>query len=488
VSLPDPAVVVLIGASGSGKSTWASARYRRTEIVSSDDLRGVVGSGPADLGASTDAFDLLERIVAARVGRGLPTVVDTLGLDATRRRTWREAATAAGLPAVAVVLDTPGAVCRRRNAERDRPVPAGTLQDQVRRVSALLGSLASEGWDRVEIVTDDDGANAHGPASEPASRPGGAQPAPTGPSGVRVVLQLSRFPWGEDAGGWVRDMALAADQAGFSGLAVMDHLVPIPQVDTAWQPIPEPWVTLGLVAGLDTRLCLGTLVSPVTFRPAGITAKAAATLDTLTGGRAFLGVGAGWWEREHAGHGIRFPPAAERLDLLETSIETIRALWAAGTKAYDGDRVTLPETTSYPRPAHDIPVIVGGSGERRTLDIAARLGDACNLPSDPAVLGRKLPVLDAHLAAAGRTRDDVSVTVLDLPVIGRDREDAWARVERLRGRTAAAAYARRTNAGTVPQHRARYAALADLGVSTVFVGVRGLQGPDEVLALAGLNG
>jgi alkanesulfonate monooxygenase SsuD/methylene tetrahydromethanopterin reductase-like flavin-dependent oxidoreductase (luciferase family) len=103
------------------------------------------------------------------------------------------------------------------------------------------------------------------------------------------------------------------------------------------------------------------------------------------------------------------------------------------------------------------------------------------------VLGRKLTVLDAHLAAAGRTRDDVAVTVLDLPVIGRDREDAWARVERLRGRTPAAAYARRTSAGTVPQHRARYAALADLGVSTVFVGVRGLQGPDEVLALAGLN-
>jgi alkanesulfonate monooxygenase SsuD/methylene tetrahydromethanopterin reductase-like flavin-dependent oxidoreductase (luciferase family) len=282
-------------------------------------------------------------------------------------------------------------------------------------------------------------------------------------------------------------MALAADQAGFAGLAVMDHLIQIPQVDTAWQPIPEPWVTLGLVAGLDTRLALGTLVSPVTFRPAGVTAKAAATLDVLTGGRAFLGVGAGWWAREHAGHGIGFPPAAERLDLLEASIETIRALWAAGTKAYVGDRVTLPETTSYPRPAHDIPVIVGGGGERRTLAIAARLGDACNLSSDPAVLRPKLAVLDAHLAAAGRTRDDVAVTVLDLPVIGRDREDAWAKVERLRGRTAAADFARRTNAGAVAEHRARYVALADLGVSTVFVGVRGLHGPEDVLALSGLN-
>ena len=104
----------------------------------------------------------------------------------------------------------------------------------------------------------------------------------------------------------------------------MDHLIQIPQVDTAWQPIPEPWVTLGLVAGLDTGLTLGTLCTPVTFRPAGITAKAAATLDALSGGRAFLGVGAGWWDREHAAYGLPFPPAGERLDLLESTIETCR--------------------------------------------------------------------------------------------------------------------------------------------------------------------
>jgi alkanesulfonate monooxygenase SsuD/methylene tetrahydromethanopterin reductase-like flavin-dependent oxidoreductase (luciferase family) len=302
-----------------------------------------------------------------------------------------------------------------------------------------------------------------------------------------VVLQLSRFPWGDDPGAWVRDMALAAEEAGFSGLALMDHLIQIPQVDTAWQPIPEPWVTLGLIAGLDTRLSLGTLVSPVTFRPAGITAKAAATLDTLTGGRAFLGLGSGWWEREHAAYGLPFPPARERLDLLEQTIETCRALWSPGTKAYDGERVSLPETTSYPRPAHDIPVIVGGSGEQRTLAIAARLGDACNLPSEEGTLRHKLGVLDRHLADAGRTRDDVAVTVLDLPIVGRDREDAWTKVERLRGRTTAATFARRAHAGTVEQHRERYADLRGLGVSTVFVGVRGLEGPDDILALAGLN-
>ena len=488
--MPDPALVVLIGAAGSGKSTWALDRYRRAEVVSSDDLRGIVGSGPADLDASADAFDLLERIVAARLSRGLTTVVDTLGLDTDRRIAWRDAARAVGLPAVAVLVDTPADECRRRNALRDRPVPAPALAEQIRRSSATRAALSGEGWDHVEVVS---GAEPRaGVVADATSVPAevGVPDRSEGPAashGLRVMLQLSRFPWGEDPGAWVEEMALAASDAGFSGIALMDHLIQIPQVDTAWQPIPEPWVTLGLVAGLDTRLELGTLCTPVTFRPAGLTAKAAATLDALSGGRAFLGIGAGWWEREHAAYAVPFPPASERLDLLERAIETCRALWAPGTKAYAGDRVDLPETTSYPRPAHDIPVIVGGSGERRTLDIAARLGDACNLPSQEDVLTAKLRVLDRHLERAGRTRDDLAVTVLDLPVVGRDRDDAWAKVERLRGRTAAATFAQRTHAGTVEQHRERYARLRDLGVSTVFIGVRGLAGPDEARDLAGLN-
>jgi alkanesulfonate monooxygenase SsuD/methylene tetrahydromethanopterin reductase-like flavin-dependent oxidoreductase (luciferase family)/predicted kinase len=483
VSLPDPALVVLIGAAGSGKSMWALDRYRRAEVVSSDDLRGVVGSGPADLDASTDAFDLLERIVAARLSRGLTTVVDTLGLDADRRIAWRDAARAAGLPAVAVLLDTPGDECRRRNAQRDRPLPASVLVEQVRRSAAVREALAAEGWDRVEVVTFEGRSGAE---PVPATAPSTA-PERTASHGLRLVLQISRFPWGDEPGAWMKEMALAADEAGFTGVALMDHLIQIPQVDTAWQPIPEPWVTLGLAAGLDTRLELGTLCTPVTFRPAGITAKAAATLDVLSGGRAFLGIGAGWWDREHAAYDVPFPPGRERLDQLERAIETCRALWAPGTKAYAGDRVVLPETTAYPRPAHDIPVIVGGNGERRTLDIAARVGDACNLPSREDVLVAKLAVLDRHLAAAGRTREHVAVTVFDLPIVGADRDDAWSKVERLRGRTAAAAFAERTHAGPVDLHRQRYARLRELGVSTAFVGVRGLDGPDDVRALAGLN-
>ncbi len=478
MTLPDPALVVLVGPSGSGKSTWAESRYRRDEIVSSDALRGVVGSGPHDLDATTDAFDLLERVVAARTGRGLTTVIDTLGTDEDRRRRWLARAREVGLPAVAVVMDTPDAECRRRNSARDRPVPAPTLAGQLKRHRALVPHLHLEGWDVVQLVPPESGRVPEDAASRVVEHTTQSQDDRRTSQGLKVVLQVSRFPWGEDPLAWLTGVARAADEAGFSGLSVMDHLIQIPQVDRAWASIPEPWVTLGAVAGLGTGLELGTLVTPVTFRAPGITAKAAATLDVLTGGRAFVGVGAGWFEREHAAYGLDFPAPKHRLDDLERGIETMKALWAAGTKAYDGARVSLPETTCYPRPVGDVPVIVGGTG-KRTLRIAATLGDAANVPS-------ARPRLDEHLAVLRRHSETVRITVLDLPTIGTDREDAWARVERLRGRTAAAAYAERTHAGTAADQRDRWGGLAELGVDTVFVGIADLEGPEDVERLVGL--
>jgi alkanesulfonate monooxygenase SsuD/methylene tetrahydromethanopterin reductase-like flavin-dependent oxidoreductase (luciferase family)/predicted kinase len=484
VPIPDPALVVLIGPAGSGKSFWAAQRYRPHEVVSSDRLRAVVGSGEHDLDASADAFALLDQIAAARVRRGLTAVLDTLGLDPARRRGYLELARSAGLPAVAVLVDTDPAECRRRNRARDLPVPAAVLDGQLKRMRGAVAEVRGEGWDLVTTAGSARPEASHSPGARAAAGEQQRRPVRMG-----LVLQLSRFPWDGDPAGpahWLAAVARAAAEAGLQGIALMDHLIQIPQVGRAWEPIPEPWVTLGLLAGLDTGLRLGTLVTPVTFRAPGILAKTAATLDALSGGRSFCGVGAGWWEREHAAFGLPFPPARARLDELESAIETLRALWQPGTREYRGERVSLPETTCYPRPASPIPIIVGGGGEKRTLAIAARLGDGCNLPSDIAALDRKLAVFRAHCRAAGRDPDQAEVTVLDVPVIGRDREDAAAIVERLRGRTSAAAFARAHHAGTAEDHIGRYRLLADRGVRTVFVALPDLAGPGDVARLAPL--
>ena len=477
--LPDPALVVVIGASGSGKSAWAAARYRPEEVVSSDHLRSVVGSGEHDLDASDDAFALLDHIVAARLRRGLTTVVNTLGLDPQRRRGQRELARRAGLPAVAVLFDTDPALCRSRNASRERSVPATVLDAQLRRVPAAATEIGTEGWDLIVHPGDAAIEPAHTPGARRAAADQSARPAQ-----LAFVLQISSFPWQDDPRGWLAAVASAAADAGLDGIALLDHLIQIPQAGRAWEPMPEPWVTLGMLAGLAPGLRLGTLVTPVTFRAPGILAKTVATLDVFTGGRAFCGIGAGWWDREHAAFGLPFPPAPARLDQLELAIETLRALWRPGTKPYQGERVSLPETTCYPRPVSAVPIIVGGSGERRTLRIAARMGDGCNVPADLATLDRKLAVLREHCREAGRDPAEVQVTVLDVPVIGDDRAHAAAIVERLRGRTAAATFARRHHSGTVEDHRGRYRLLAERGVSTVFVSLPDLTGPDDVLRLA----
>ncbi|WP_270887222.1 LLM class flavin-dependent oxidoreductase [Pedococcus sp. 5OH_020] len=485
--VPDPALVVLVGAAGAGKSTWAAARYRTAEIVSSDALRAVVGSGEHDLDASADAFAVLDRIVAARLRRKLTVVVDTLGLDTRRRQEWLALGRAAGLPCVAVLFDTPPRLVRERNSARGRPVPAAVLGRQLARLPAVATELHAEGWHVVTAAPGSDeqrddgprGGRTTDPADAPDTRAGALTPRQSS-LGVELVLQVSRFPWAQEPAAWLSSVCLAADQCGFSGLALMDHLIQIPQVDRAWEPIPEPWVTLGLLAGLETDLRLGTLVSPVTFRAPGLVAKTVATLDVLSRGRAFLGLGAGWWEREHLAFGLPFPPAHERLDLLERSIETIRALWGAGTKPYTGSRVTLPETTAYPRPLGQPQIIVGGGGEARTLRIAAAQGDACNVPSDLETLDRKIAVLRRHCAAVGREAGEVAITVLDVPVVGRDRDDAWNRVERLRGRTSAAAFAARHHAGPADSHRDRYKVLADRGVRTVFVSLPDLDTAADV--------
>ncbi|WP_395727947.1 LLM class flavin-dependent oxidoreductase [Nakamurella sp.] len=472
IDLPRPALVVLVGPAGSGKTTWAHTHFATSEVVSADALRAMVGSGEGDLDASVDAFAVLDAVVAARLRRGLTTVVDTLGLDAARRSAVVDLGRTAGLICVAVVFTTAIEVCRARNRARDRPVPAPALRSQHRRTGEI--DLAADGFDR--ILTVDTGPEAAAPAV-----PAIAGPAPAG-TGLRFGLQVSAFPWGTDPRGWLRDVAVAAEQAGFAALSVMDHLLQIPQVGRVWDPIPEAYVTLGYLAGVTERIELGPLVTPVTFRSAPLLAKMLATLDAVAPGRVFCGLGAGWFAREHAAYGLpgtgfgasEFPPARARLDALAETIGTLRAFWGAGTKPHG----RFPETTCYPRPGH-IPILVGGGGERRTLRIAATLADGCNLPST-ADLDHKLAVLREHAAAAGRRPDELRITVLDVPIVGADPDDVARLVERHRGRSKATAYAAAHHAGTPDTHIARYDGLAAQGVDTVFVGLPDLTGPAEI--------
>ncbi|MET0865441.1 MAG: LLM class flavin-dependent oxidoreductase [Nakamurella sp.] len=479
-AIPTPALIVLVGPAGSGKTTWARRHYAGHEIVSSDALRAVVGCGEADLDASKDAFALLDAIVAARLRRGLTTVVDTLGLDPERRAGLIAAGRAAGLPVIAVQFTTGLQVCRARNRQRNRPVPAPVLKAQFQK------SAAAEltGFDLV-VQVDASPGPAPAPAAEPpddavttslAVRPE-SEPASHqhDEPGLRFALQISAFPWGKDPRGWLRDVAQRAERVGFSAIALMDHLLQIPQVGRVWDPIPEAYVTLGYLAGVTDTVELGALVTPVTFRSAPLLAKILASLDVVSGGRAFCGLGAGWYEREHAAFDLEFPPARSRLTELESTIGVLRACWGPGTKPF-GD---LPETTGYPRPGN-IPIIVGGGGEQRTLDIAARLADGCNVSSALPILEHKLDVLRGHAAVAGRSLDNFRITVLDVPIVGTTPDEVARLVEAHRGRTSAKAYAAAHHAGTVESHLARYRQLADRGVHTVFVSFPDLTGPAEI--------
>jgi predicted kinase len=232
-AVPDPALVVLVGPAGSGKSAWAASRYAAREVVSSDQLRGVVGRGEHDLDASADAFALLDQIVAARVRRGLTTVVDTLGLDQARRRGYLELARRHEMTSVAVLFRTDPAQCRRRNRARDRAVPAAALDAQLRRMRDAVADVPAEGWDLVLPAETAQPEPSHTPGARAAAGEQLRRPVRMG-----FVLQRSRFGWDDDPAGpaaWLASVARNAAQAGLQGIALMDHLIQIPQVGRAWE-------------------------------------------------------------------------------------------------------------------------------------------------------------------------------------------------------------------------------------------------------------
>ncbi len=470
LALPTPCIVVLVGPSAAGKSTWAAAHFRSTEVVSSDHLRAVVGHGEDDLAASDDAFGLLDAIILQRAARRLTTVIDTLGLDGERRAGYRELAARHDLPCIAIAFEVDPTVCRERNRQRPRPIPAAALNSQLARWRQVRDHLDTEGFAMVvrpaavrEVPTHL--ASAIGRTGTERPRP---HPEPA--SSVRFGLHVAAFP-GADIATTLGDVAMAAESAGFDSLWVMDHVRQIPQVGRDWDPMLESYTTLAWLAARTTRVQLGALVTAITFRNVAHLAKIIATLDVLSAGRARCGLGLAWYEREHRGYGWPFPPTADRYAVLEDALQLLPRMWGPGAKPYAGRVLQVPETICYPRPVQDqIPMLVGGGGERRTLRLAARHADAINIMGSPEVVRHKVEVLRHHCDDVGRDPASVAVTHLAPTLVGRDRDELDALVDQLRpARVPPEQFRARAHAGTVADQIDRVRELVACGVGEIIV-------------------
>ncbi|MBI3929682.1 MAG: LLM class F420-dependent oxidoreductase [Armatimonadetes bacterium] len=219
-------------------------------------------------------------------------------------------------------------------------------------------------------------------------------------------------------------IARRADQAGLSSLWVMDHFFQIEYIGPAEMDMLEGYTTLGFLAAHTERIRLGTLVTGVTYRHPGILIKTVTTLDVLCGGRAWFGVGAAWFEREHRGLGVAYPPASERFERLEETLELGLKMWSDDNGPYRGKHYRLEETLCVPPPLSrpHPPIMIGGMGERKTLQLVARYAQACNLFefAGPAVLRQKLAILREHCRAQGRNYDEIEKTTLGSFNVSRD--------------------------------------------------------------------
>jgi F420-dependent oxidoreductase-like protein len=239
---------------------------------------------------------------------------------------------------------------------------------------------------------------------------------------MKFSITVPRFVYsGGDAAIGQEFAALArdADQAGLDTLWVMDHFFQIPIAGEITEPMLEGYSALAFAAGNTERIKLGTMVTGVTYRHPGVLVKTVTTLDVLSGGRAWLGIGAGWFEREHEGLGVTFPPTGERFERLEETLQIANQMWSENDGPFNGKHYHLAETLCQPQPVGHArpPILIGGGGEQKTLKLVARYADACNLAAMPGEEGRdalihKLDVLRQHCEREGRDYNTIEKTVI----------------------------------------------------------------------------
>ncbi|HEY5272396.1 MAG TPA: LLM class F420-dependent oxidoreductase [Acidimicrobiales bacterium] len=233
---------------------------------------------------------------------------------------------------------------------------------------------------------------------------------------MKLGLHVPDFTWeggattlGED----LARVAATAEAAGFDRISVMDHVFQMVRRGGPEKEMLESTTTLGFLAGRTSRLKLLALVSGVVYREPGMLAKSVTTLDVLSGGRAMLGIGAAWYEEEAAGLGLPFPPLSERFERLEEALQICLQMWSEEDTPFKGEHYELTRTLNHPQSLSrpHPPILIGGSGEKKTLRLVAKYGDACNLFPGPD-LAHKLEVLQQHCADEGRDYDEIEKTLL----------------------------------------------------------------------------
>jgi F420-dependent oxidoreductase-like protein len=234
---------------------------------------------------------------------------------------------------------------------------------------------------------------------------------------MNLDYHLWRFDWaaGPDRiGSDVADLAQRAEALGVRTLSVMDHWFQMDWAAPAEDPMLEAYTALAFIAGRTQTLRFRTLVTGVTYRHPGLLAKTVTTLDVVSGGRAELGIGAAWYEREHKGLGVPFPPTAERFRMLEEAVQICLQMWSDDDGPFRGQCYQLDETLCRPRPVSTPRprIMIGGSGERKTLRLVAQYADACNIFGGPDEIAHKLGVLRRHCDAVGRDPDEIEVTAM----------------------------------------------------------------------------
>ena len=232
---------------------------------------------------------------------------------------------------------------------------------------------------------------------------------------MKLGLHLPDFTFPGGPGRLRDDLATivaGAERVGFDRVSVMDHVWQIGHVGPPEHEMLEAYTTLGFLAAHTERVSLMTLVTGAVYRSPGLLAKAVSTLDVLSGGRAWLGIGAAWNEEESRGLGLFFPPLAERYERLEETLQVCLQMWSDDERPYEGRYYRLERTLNSPQPLRrpHPPVLIGGSGERKTLRLVARYAQACNLFNSPD-LEHKLDVLREHCDAEGRDYEEIEKTV-----------------------------------------------------------------------------